>query len=1112
MTEAGRRQIEAARPDRSTWLSANAGSGKTRVLTDRVARLLLAGADPQNVLCLTYTKAAASEMQNRLFARLGGWAMMSDAELAATLVDLGDPEPDAAGLRQARILFAQAIETPGGLRIQTIHSFCATLLRRFPLEAGVTPRFTEMDDRSAEALRAECIESLAEADPALFAELAAILPATPPDGLAREVAARRDDFTETSAAEIRAALGLRSDESAGTILADTFLGDEEELLATCRAALAAGSKTDRKAAADLDGVVPPFDLTSLAALEGPLLYGAGAANPFGPKTGKFPTKATREALGDTCDRLDRLMERVAEARPRRLALALAESSWLLNRFAAAFLDLYARRKQARGWLDFDDLILGARDLLRHTETADWILYRLDGGIDHILVDEAQDTSPNQWQVIEALAREFAAGKGARDRPRTIFVVGDKKQSIYSFQGADPEGFDRMHAHFGGRIGDGLARLELQHSFRSAPAILQAVDSVFAAGLGGAVAHRAFHERLPGRVDLWPPVEPEPEPDPAEWQDPVDLPSPESATARLARQVARWIGDLIARGETIPHRVPETGEWIRRPLHEGDILILVRGRGGIFHPLIRACKAEGLEIAGADVLALEEELAVKDLLSLLRFLALPEDDLSLAEALRSPLLGLTEADLYRLAHGRGRRLLWQVLRDSPDHPDALAMLRDLRAEADYLRPYELLDRILTRHRGRDRLRGRLGPECIDAVDALLSESLAYERTEVPSLSGFLAWFDAGRVEVKRRADSAGHRLRVMTVHGAKGLEAPLVVLPDTMRVREPQGTALLKLPEGPVLWRTNRESRPPPLVPVEETREAAGRAETERLLYVAMTRAAHWLVVCGAGKETEAEKAWYGKVAAGLDALPAAPLETPAGEGRRFATNDWEGLVAPVPAEEDASEPAGPPGWIDAPAPLPALPPAILSPSDLGGAKVVPGEIADAPADAEAAKSRGTRIHLLLEHLPPDRPDDWRDRARRLLATDALPAAEIAALLDEAARVLRDPTLRDLLARPALSEVDLAAPVPGGRLLGTVDRLIVEPDRVTAIDYKSNRVVPETESAIPEGLLRQMGAYAGALAQIYPGRRIGTALLWTRIPRLMEVDPARAEAAFAAVSA
>ncbi len=867
----------------------------------------------------------------------------------------------------------------------------------------------------------------------------------------------------------------------------------------------------------LAAIHAPFGLGDLAALEGPLLYGKGAADPFGPKTGKFPTRDTRGALGADCEALDDLMVRVAAARPRRLALAVAERSWLMNRFARAFLDIYASRKEARGWLDFDDLILGARDLLRHAAVAEWVLFRLDGGIDHILVDEAQDTSPTQWQVIEALAREFAAGRGARDRRRTLFVVGDKKQSIYSFQGADPEGFDRMHAHFAARIGpESLARLDLEHSFRSAPAVLAAVDATFAGRMGG-VAHRAFRDHLPGRVDLWPLVEPQEDGEDAPWFDPVDRRSPEDADLRLARDLADWICGLIDAGETIPYFDKNAGEWRRRPVHAGDFLILVRRRGGIFHPIIRACKARGLDIAGADVLTLEDDLAVTDLLSLLRFLALPEDDLSLAEALRSPLFGLSEDDLYRLAHGRGARYLWQVLRAGDAHPEARAMIGDLLDQADFLRPYELLDRILLRHRGRERLIGRLGLECIDAIDALLAQALAYERSEVASLTGFLAWFAADRVTVKRQADGAGRRLRVMTVHGAKGLEAPIVILPDTVLTPPRDRDGLLPLPEGPVLWRPNRDDRPPSLDGVQGQRDAAEAAERDRLLYVAMTRAQYWLIVCGAARRQAAAQSWHAQVTEGLDRLATEPLATPAGEGRRHAVNDWRALIAPLRPLDDAAPAHDLPRWIDGPAPPAPEPAPILTPSELGGAKVVAQGAPDAPApgdadaemEAEAAKARGTRIHLLLEHLPAGQPGDWPALARHLLAAEALPDPEIAALLDEAARVLTDPALAALLARPALAEVDLVARHPGGgRLHGTIDRLIVEPGRVLAIDYKSNRVVPESAEAIPEGLLRQMGAYDHALAQIYPGRTIETALLWTRAPRLMPVPADEARRAFA----
>ncbi len=1103
--DASLRQIAAARPDRSTWLSANAGSGKTRVLTDRVARLLLHGADPQNILCLTYTKAAASEMQNRLFKRLGEWAMMAEDELTRTLARLGETDRSAPRLASARRLFAQAIETPGGLRIQTIHSFCASLLRRFPLEAGVSPRFAEMDDASAAGLRADCLERLAERDPDLFGAFAAGIPAGSLDGLAAEIARGRGQFIPAAGAEIRRALGLDPGDDVARLLSDTFLGGEADLLAACRGAMEGAGPQDRKAADRLAALAPPWTTADLAALESVLLFGEGAKEPFGPKTGKFPTKASRGRLGPDCAALDQLIERVAAARPRRMALDLAERSEILNRFSAAFLDLYARAKEARGWLDFDDLILGARSLLSRGDVAEWVLYRLDGGLDHILVDEAQDTSPPQWQVIEALTREFAAGHGVRATPRTLFVVGDRKQSIYSFQGADPEGFERMHDRFAARAGpEALARLELRHSFRSAPAILSAVDATFATAMGGDVAHVPFKSDLPGRVDLWPLVEPEDEPDPAEWHDPVDRPSPRGADIRLAEDIATWVRGLIDTKATIPDRdVPGR----RRPVHAGDILVLVRGRGGIFHPLIRACKAAGIDIAGADVLRLEDDLAVKDILSLLRVLALPEDDLSLAEALRSPLFGLDEGDLYRLAHGRGGRRLWQVLRGARDaFPGPMAMLDDLMARADYLRPFELIDRILLRHGGRERLIGRLGPESVDAIDALLAEALTYERTEAPSLTGFLAWFARDDVTVKRQAEGAGRRLRVMTVHGAKGLEAPVVILPDTMRTDPPDRDRILHLDGGPTIWKPNKAGRPPVLDPVAAARDAARRAERDRLLYVAMTRAETWLVVCGAGKAADADRAWYGQVAAGLASVATEPLDTPAGPGLRHAVNSLDRLdTVDTPDREGTDGATLLPAWFDGAAAPARAPARILSPSDLGGAKALPGAAGD---DEGTATLRGTGLHLLLEHLPGLPRAEWDAAAPRILGADPDLAPLAPALLAEACGVLDDPETGPLLRAGALSEVALAAPHPSGaHVAGTVDRLEVGPDRVRAIDFKSNRVVPDEAAAVPDGLLRQMGAYAFALGRIYPGRHIELALLWTVGPRLMPLDTATALRAF-----
>ncbi|MEY3309442.1 MAG: hypothetical protein RLZZ413_3480, partial [Pseudomonadota bacterium] len=476
---ASERQVQAADPAASTWLSANAGSGKTRVLTDRVARLLLNGVEPQRILCLTYTKAAASEMQNRLFRRLGGWAMLDEANLRKALGELGvDGSVGQDTLAQARRLFARAIETPGGLRIQTIHSFCASLLRRFPLEAGVSPQFTEMDDRAAKLLRAEIVEEMADhLAPEAFADLAGLFTGEALDQLTDEIARSRPMLANPlDRAGALGLFGLPQGVSVQTLLGEVFLGGEGDLIGQLVALLAKGKSTDLSAASRLRMMQP--DLSGLMLLEDVLLSGKAAKVPFAAKIDAFPTKDLRESLGPLRAPLESLMLRVEAARPRRLALMAAERTLALHRFAALFLPEYDTRKAMRGWLDFDDLIGKARALLTDPSVAQWVLFRLDGGIDHILVDEAQDTSPEQWRVIELLAQEFTAGRGARDTARTIFVVGDKKQSIYSFQGADLEAFDAMKLQFSTRLAEvetHLADLTLDYSFRSSPAILTVVD-------------------------------------------------------------------------------------------------------------------------------------------------------------------------------------------------------------------------------------------------------------------------------------------------------------------------------------------------------------------------------------------------------------------------------------------------------------------------------------------------------------------------------------------------------------------------------------------------------------------------------------------------------------
>ncbi|MFU8864310.1 MAG: double-strand break repair helicase AddA [Rhodobacterales bacterium] len=1106
--DATERQVQAARPDSSTWLSANAGSGKTRVLTDRVARLLLSGVEPQHILCLTYTKAAASEMQNRLFKRLGSWAMLPDDRLRHALRDLGiDGAIPDDSIRQARTLFARAIETPGGLKIQTIHSFCASLLRRFPLEARVTPQFTEMEDHAAKRLRAEIVQTMADGPEAGVVEaMARIYSGQDFDELTRNVTAHRTAFgADVTRDDVLDWFGLRPGFTSNDLAAMAFKGDEPEILRQLVPALLSSGPNDSKAGARL-ALLSGTSPSELPEFEDVFLTGATAKLPFSAKVGSFPTKACYDKVCDFLPELNDWMQRVEAAREARIALDAAEKTLALHRFARAFLPAYEVQKTLRGWLDFDDLIVKARDLLTDPAVASWVLYRLDGGIDHILVDEAQDTSPVQWQVIERLAQEFTSGAGARsDVARTIFVVGDKKQSIYSFQGADPREFDRMQADFAARLGmtdQPLSSMELEFSFRSAEAILRLVDLTFqgreSAGFASGSLHRAFKSEMPGRVDLWPAIEKPAAPEKGVWFDPVDRRGERDHMVLLAERIAGQIRAMIDQRQSIPVEIGNTGAYRMRPVTEGDFLILVQRRSSLFHEVIRACKDHNLEVAGADRLKVGAELAVRDLAALLAFLATPEDDLSLAVALKSPLFGWSEQELFSLAQGR-KGYLWVALRAQGDiHPETLAVLDDLRGQIDFLRPYELIERVLTRHHGRERLLGRLGREAEDGIDAFLAQALSYERGNIPSLTGFLVWMETDELEIKRQMDGAGNRIRVMTVHGAKGLEAPIVILPDAGR-RDNTIRDMMLVHEGRAFWKTASAAAPGPLLAAQDAQKEAQEAERDRLLYVAMTRAEKWLIVAAAGDLGKDGRSWFHRVEAAMETAGAVGQDFGFGHGLRLENGAW---TLPDLVSDTVEKPVDTPleAYFRQPAPVGAVLPDTISPSDLGGAKALPGE---AGLSEDEAKRRGSQIHLLLEVLATVPPEGRAGLGHQILTTGTLAAAahDIPLLVEEACRVLDAPDLAWLFAAESLLEVPVSAHISelgGRRIHGTIDRLIFAQDRIIAVDFKSNAVVPAIAEACPEGILRQMGAYAAALRQVYPGRTVETAIVWTGNARFMSL--------------
>ncbi|WP_299045141.1 double-strand break repair helicase AddA [uncultured Tateyamaria sp.] len=1081
VNDATLRQQDAAQPMQSTWLSANAGSGKTRVLTDRVARLLLEDVEPQHILCLTYTKAAASEMQNRLFQRLGAWAMLDDAGLRKELVELGVTGPlDTQALRRARTLFAIAIETPGGLKIQTIHSFCASLLRRFPLEAGVSPQFTEIEDRAADLLRADLVDQMAEGpDADVLADLARQYKGEDFLSLTKEIAGDGAAFRDLSLGDALELLGQPRDLTRATIAERTFAPGDWDMLQELIPILAVQGVRDSAVGSILQEMVA-LDTDSLSIAEAAFLTQTGT------RKKQFPTKGTKADASHLLPQLDALIDRVEDARQARLALTAAEHTVALHRFARRFAQHYAEAKQRRGWLDFDDLIRKAQQLLSDDRVAAWVLYRLDGGIDHILVDEAQDTSPLQWDVIRRLAEEFSSGEGARaDVTRTIFVVGDKKQSIYSFQGADPREFDRMQAEFGSKLAESEQTLwdrSLDYSFRSSPAILDLVDQVFASEAGAGFSggkHIAFNTDLPGRVDLWPPV-PKPEKTTErDWFDPVDRRSPEHQFRTLAMAVAGQIKQMLDEQVLIPDKEGA------RPVQPRDILILVQRRGGIFPDIIRACKELDLPIAGADRLKVGAETAVRDLGALLSFLATPEDSLSLATALRSPLFGWSEQQLFTLAHGRDEDELWRTLRVRvKDYPETVSVLRDLRDNVDFLRPYDLIERMLTRHAGRKRMLARLGSEAEDGINALLSQALSYERSEVPSLTGFLTWMETDNLEVKRQIDSASNQIRVMTVHGSKGLEAPIVILPECGKRDFQIRDDIIEL-DGTPVWKMPSNQQPNGIKARLDEMKAAQQEESLRLLYVALTRAEKWLIVGTAGDLAQAGDDWHQRVQAGLEATGCEQIETPVGAGLRLQHGDWD-FGATAPPDESVADAPVLPDQFKRPAPSPQDGSKTLSPSDLGGAKALPGD----GLDEDTAKIFGTVVHALLE-APGIGAQALADAN---LGDDLKVLAQA-----QADRVRTDPALAWLFADDVLAEVPITAAMGQHRIHGTIDRLHVTSNAVHIVDFKTNRAVPDHPAQTPEGVLRQMGAYAHAIAQIYPDHGLRLSVLWTHTGSLMPLS-------------
>ncbi len=1142
-------QREAVNPADNVWLSASAGTGKTQVLSARVLRLLLRpDVDPGQILCLTFTKAGAAEMANRINAVLARWVRLEPTTLGRELGYLGadiGPETQA----RARTLFASVLDCPGGgLRIDTIHAFAQWLLGNFPGEANLQPGAKPMEDRERELLAREVLSEML--DEAQHASDRTVLDAVDlfttrkdPDALrswlmrcasARHMWHGPGAWQPPMGARVNRLLDMPADADEAwareIFHPDTFPDDQLRLLLPHMREWS--TKIGRETTAFLERwFALPLDQRAD--------HAGGFLDTVLTKTGN-PRKMDKPSKAEPS--IPKWQEAIADVMlqhaERRALLNLAELLTPALELGRVFALRWEEAKTREALLDFDDLIQLAADLLGRKEASDWIRYKLDRRFDHILIDEAQDTNSAQWDIVFALIDDFFSGEGAAgDKLRTIFTVGDYKQAIFGFQGTSPENFARAKEKVNAEIETARANalearrrrvpnwreLDLGQSFRTSNAVLEfvnrAIDAVgsSAFGLDGDPAPHVGEERA-GLVTLWNPVRGGSDSDQVETGDPEGSDGEQDWLAQHDRKLADQIAEQVRRWHKReePFILMKGGE--PRAANAGDVMVLVRKRKDLAALIVARLHAKGVPVAGVDRLRLGAPLAVKDLLAALRFAAQPLDDLMLANLLSSPLIGWSQDDLLKYVRRKKGVRLWNHLRQSaePFVAQTADKLRELLSLADYETPQALLAWLLIGPwQARAKLVARLGREANDPIDELVNAAFAYESASVPSLAGFLQWFDAGEGELKRDPGEAGEQVRVMTVHGSKGLQAPIVILADA--TGKPGQGGSIELEETPLgeaapqddnrivpLPRLSKEERAGPVSDAQETASIAEMQEHWRLMYVAMTRAEEGLFITGSlgprDKDGPHDDSWYARLAPIF-------VEDEVTDPIWGARREW-GYRAderPKVARKEADADIELPVWATTPIGPEPKPPRPLAPSAAGEDLAADPPLA--PEIAKTAARRGVLIHSLLERLPEVAPDArefaaeaWLDRQAADLPEEA--RAEMAA---SALQVIADPQFDEIFAPAALAEVPLAATVGGIVIAGTVDRLLVSEESVTIVDYKTTRRPPRSAENIPAATVKQMAAYVAALEQIYPDRMVSAAVLYTQTPQIFALSQAQIEA-------